>query len=383
VANKAFDRTIIAARERPMSSDINQAQAQLDRTLRDMLMTFFSGRVSDTDPGALVASGVVGAGLQVIPSAVPGMSVRLRPGIGFLDLPPADTDFAIGGVGGLDDLSEYKPLVLLSEMTISGISAPVTNPRIDIIEVRMNRVVGNPLSRDVLDTISGLFVSNSVNKSLAFTLDGSQSNVLTPALSTGAVGYKRGAEAASPVAPAVTAGYMKIAEVRLSPATTSLTRGEIRDTRRLLAPYNLMHVSAQFNVPSGAFGPSLLELVAPPGVEVVCRKAAPPAQDYLGFYVIGGDLDANSKFTCQAQTASGALGPDFYPIATASSVASQLDASDVAALNDPTISGPALLFSQFQAAAVAAFFIVHQLNGTTNSTMPASFNIQFQGFLRR
>ena len=38
MANKTYDRTIINPRERPLSSDINQAQSELDQALRDTLL---------------------------------------------------------------------------------------------------------------------------------------------------------------------------------------------------------------------------------------------------------------------------------------------------------------------------------------------------------
>src|SRR5574337_192482 len=138
------------------------------------------------------------------------MSVLLKAGIGFLDA-PSDVPTSVGGIVGADDLSPYKPLPLNADMAIAIDAAPSAgNERIDIIEVKQDRRVENPLSRDVLNTGTGLFVPTLVNKTLAFSLDGRNGRVVSPSNSTTGVGYKVGVAAAvgTALAPATTSGYV-------------------------------------------------------------------------------------------------------------------------------------------------------------------------------
>jgi len=142
MANNPFDRVIINSRERPVSSDINQAQSQIDRTLRFYLDQFFGSRASFTDPKAgTPINGFIGNGFRAEQDNPAGLTVVVPLGLGF-KTDAADTPSAIGGIPGVDDLSRYKPLLLLSDATIATPAPDPTNPRIDIIEVNINRITG-------------------------------------------------------------------------------------------------------------------------------------------------------------------------------------------------------------------------------------------------
>lgn len=82
-------------------------------------------------------------------------------------------------------------IVSQAQQTSGTITAPVTNPRID-------RVVINP--------------------------------------TTGAISIVTGAEAASPTAPAITAGYLPCAQIALTTSTTAITDAMITDERVALMP---------------------------------------------------------------------------------------------------------------------------------------------------
>jgi len=231
MANQAFDREIIHPLERPLADDIDQAQSQIDRSLRDLLRRLFS------DAAGTIYSGFVANGLLVAPSSPAAMSVVVTAGLGFQDL-PADVPSSIGGVVGLDDLSPYKPLVLSADQTIAIDASPAPGQnRIDIIEVKTDRRAENPSTRDILNPGTGLFVPGSVNKTLAFDLLGRNARVVSPANSTTGIGYKVGvaAVAGSEVAPATTAGYLKLCEIHVIGGVTTITAGALTDFRSSLS----------------------------------------------------------------------------------------------------------------------------------------------------
>lgn len=235
MADQTHDRVVIRPRERPLSDDLDRDSSQLDRTVRDLVRAIMSV------PGAGVLSGFFADSFLVGPHVAPNMSVIVSPGLGYIDA-PGDVPSAIGGVLGLDDLSPYKPLVIIGAQTIAVDASPVAGQnRIDVLEVKVDRRLENPSSRDVLDNnpLSPTylqFVPGLINKTLSFVLDGRSARVVTPAASTTGIGYKVGAAApaGTEVAPATTAGYVKIAEIHVVGGVTTILAGAITDTRLLL-----------------------------------------------------------------------------------------------------------------------------------------------------
>jgi len=166
----------------------------------------------------------------VTPTSPESMGVNVSLGLGYQD-DPSDVPSGIGGVSGLDDLSEFKPLYLTSVQTLTVPGADPTNPRVDIVEVKFNRDLGNPLSRDVLNIVTGQFVPTIVQKTLSFCLDG-----LTSVNGSQPINYKTGTPAGSPTPPAVDAGYIKIAEIRVEALSTTVPATKITDFRSVLFP---------------------------------------------------------------------------------------------------------------------------------------------------
>jgi hypothetical protein len=389
MANQAWDRAVINVRERPLSSDINTAQSQLDRSVRDMLASFFISRISgSSDLSNNPRTGFIGDGLKVRQPAAPGLSVQLAPGLGFM-YAPADVPQAVGGVVGLDDLSVYKPLPLLASATISGITAgPAAGfDRYDIVEVKVNRVLGNPLSRDTLDTISGLFVSGNVNKTMGFTLDGSVGVVTSPSLSTAAISYKVGVVAATggAVEPAVTSGYVKIATIFSNNGnmTTGVTRGNIIDQRLLLHPHGMMPFAASFNVPTGAAAPPTGVLFSgPPGVELVVLKIAQPANFRFEVYIIGG-AHSSPRGDMQGSAARFFNAGEFYTLNYVDTNFGNLDSTQVGQLVDANIAGPALAFAVGTPFMSTEFYVSRQAAGVTDNAVNNPVGVNIQGFLQR
>jgi len=285
MADNPFDRTVINVRERPLSVDVNQAQSQLDRTLRFLVQEIFRPRasLSDERPGSPV-TGFIGNGFAVREDSPAGLSVVVGAGIGFFDV-ASDAPSAIGGVAGVDDLNRYKPMALLSDATIAVPAPDPTNPRIDIVEATINRRLENPTSRDVLNAVTGVFEPQTVNKTLAWNVGSSIDNTtITPTASTAALSYKQGIPNATPTPPSVSPGYVKVAEILVGNGVASIVQNVVQDSRRILAPEHVREVSLQGTLTAGA--PTLDALQAPPGVRVSVTDDG--ASGFV--YVVAGDL---------------------------------------------------------------------------------------------
>lgn len=308
MANNPFDRTVINPRERPVSTDINAAQSQLDRTLRHVLETLFIPRasISDERPASLPISGFLGNGGKVREVSPVAMEVLLSTGVGF-QADAGDVPTAIGGIPSVDDLSRYKPLSFLSDVTITGIpNGDPTNPRIDIVEVDFNRRLTDPTSRDVLNTTTGVFDPITVNKTLAWDLSVADVGIVaTPTNNTTPIGYKTGQPSATPSTPPTSPGYVKIAEIAVASSVTVLNQVDIKDIRQLLAQYNQRHVSVEAELDVGGASVALNKLVAPPGVLVAASIGASTRR----IYVAAGDVTGRSPVaTANQVTPSTAIG---------------------------------------------------------------------------
>lgn len=302
MSNNPFDRIIINPREKPLSTDINRAQSELDYSIRMALRELHNRRavggvVGSDSFAATPTTGFLADGLRVTAQLVPNMTVTVKAGMGFMDV-PTDLPTAIGGIVGLDDLCSYKPLVLMADSVFTVPAAPGANSRIDIIEARPNRVASDPQTRLVLDPTTGAFNPNTVNKTLQNTLDGSVGSVNDPALSTFALSYKVGVVAAVPVEPVTTPGYVKIARINVGTSVASIGANAIADKRCYLRPGGVGSFAAKWHVQWNGGTPivTLRRLVAPPGVQIGLVASA--AQRALfDVYVVGGNLASVSMVT--------------------------------------------------------------------------------------
>lgn len=393
MANNPWDRLIINARERPLSSDINAAQSQLDRSLRELAARLFTARVSGTsDLSANPPSGFLGDSLKVRPPVAPGLSVRVAPGVGFHHL-PGDVPAAVGGVVGLDDLSAYKPLPLMAEATIAGIPAgpAAGQDRYDIVEVRMRRQSTNPLSRSLLDVVTGVFLPGLVNKTLEFTLDGSVGVVAAPASSTAAVSYKVGSAVATgafnPASiPPTTPGYVRVAVVyaKNGNMVSGVTRANLIDDRNLLCEAGVMRLAASFSVPSGAATPpTSVALAGPPGVELVVLKPGPNNSD-VEVFLVGGSVPLRGAMsgTISRATASFTEANLLLPYGPLN--LGTLSAAQVAALQDATQAAPAAVFAEGQPYASQKFQAARANVGTgVDGTIASPASMAVQATLQR
>lgn len=235
---KVFDRTVFNPLERPLSSDQNQLQSEIYRTVNGLGWIDVAGRAGVGDPLPAARSTFVGSAFFPY-SAGTGMSVTLLGGWGWIYDPTA-TASNIGGISQINDAGDVYPIYLSTTQTLAVPAADATNPRIDIIEVKLDRRLENPLTRDVFDPALEVFNPTLLNKTLTYDVLGR-----TSINGSAAINYKTGTPAGSPAAPSVTAGYVKIAEVYVGAAVTVIRQIDIADYRRLCAPGNILEMSAR------------------------------------------------------------------------------------------------------------------------------------------
>ncbi len=392
MANQAFEREILNPRERPLSSDINTAQSQLDRSMRETLQRLFQKRVSaSSDASAAPVSGFINDGFKVRADSPAGLSVRVTSGLGFQYL-PGDVPAAISGIVGLDDLSAYKPLPLRLDdgldTVISGVPAgpAAGNDRYDIIEVRMDRSVENASSRDVLDIGTGLFNSATVNKTLSFSMDANVGVVTSPANSTAAVSYKVGASAATGTAvePATTPGYIKIATVFSNNGnmTTSITRANIIDRRNMLAAAGLQPFMVRVSLPTGAAAPpTVLEVAAPPGVEVFVSKGNAPLNSIFTVVVTAGGVPLRAVMVAQNTTGvTPGVFTQVSPLAGAAVI--NVNGSLATALADTNLTVPATSVAVGTPVVFGSFITQVQAGGSTTLITANPYVVEINGLIQ-
>jgi hypothetical protein len=289
MANDVFDREIINVRERPLSSDINLLASQMDRTLRDLLLQAYLGRVSvASDASAAPIGGFIGDSLKVRPVSPVALKISVTKGLGFIYDIAQDSD--IDGVSSLNDLSQWKPVVLMANAEVVLSAAPTApNSRYDIIEMRVNRVRGESTSRDVLNPLTGKFEPGTVNKNLGWTLDGSIGTVVSPANSTAALSVKFGVAGNPPTEPSVSPGYTKIGRVLVGSAVASVDADMMQDTRRILVPHDMIPVSTRFTLPNvNPPVPVTSVIRTPPGIVVAIVGREATTRKEADLYIFPG-----------------------------------------------------------------------------------------------
>ena len=267
MADKPFDRVVAYDLAVLKHEHLNRAYSQFDMTARELARVAAMKRSDNLSTSAYSTAptgrqGFIGAGFM--PTWVSGMNVRLLAGQGFQQDATTSTD--INGIGGLDDLSTFKPLVLPANVDIAVPAADPTNPRIDLIEVRYNGRRADTESLVYLsDPTNGVLSSASYLMSYTYGLSAPDVGyVLDPASSTTAIGYKQGVAAGSPSAPSVSSGYIAVGYIAVGAGAVVLSDAYINDYRRVLGP---RRVSVSLTKASGANGLiSNVVIDAPPGV---------------------------------------------------------------------------------------------------------------------
>ena len=275
-----------------MSSDLNAQASQADRTLRDLLQAQFSRRTNGAAPfasdGSTPCSGFINDGFKVVPQSPLAMGINLTAGYGF-EYTLLDSVADIGGALNLNDLSTYKPLFLSGNESITVPTADPTDPRIDIVEVTYDRRATDNSSRDVLDIGTGEFVATLVDKTLAWIQDGR-----TSVGGAQKINYKVGTPGAVPVAPSVTAGYTKIAEIRVEAASVTVPQNKIKDMRAVIGRHGINEINARVLLPgttAGAVAATMQSFSGPPGSGMALYPTpASAGGNYTFFFWCGGAM---------------------------------------------------------------------------------------------
>lgn len=294
MANQDFDTAVVNPLERPASEDIDRAQSQLNRTLRDLLAPLMAYGSSSA-----FADGFIAQGFQAVPAT--GMTVNLQAGLGF-QLDFASTPSDINGVAGLDDRSANKPLLLSSAVSVPVAAVSAGNCRRDLICVRYQRQVQDaPVP--IFDATYSTFTGAIRPKNMTFDLAPNGATTVayggTPPAGTG-IAVMQGAVApytdedsflAAALATLPT-GYIAVAVVNVQAGVSTITASRIVDLRALLLPTGTTQVGASVTVQRSNVLVGALQKSAPAGWKVC---AAIPAnatpQQAVTFYLVGGVTD--------------------------------------------------------------------------------------------
>jgi hypothetical protein len=333
--------------------------------LRETVAALFSKRTSDTNDRSSVMvavndAGFYESGFKVRPTSPATLQVTVDAGLGWFNDNLPISGFS--GITGLDDPSRFKPLVLTTLETIVVPAADPVNPRIDIVEVRLNRLVGDPTSRDVLNPSTGIFAPASVNKTLSY------SNSPASVNGAGGINYKTGTPAGVPVAPSVSAGYVKISEVRVEALVATIAENKIKDLRNILLPANNQYIVSCFSAGAGINrintppGVLLTQLNGPGQIRTIAAFAGSPAPRLgplsavpVNINTLLSPLQVNDFGVAVVDTAAGLV-----PISLISPVASvPIKQSDFAAATPP-----------LQVAIGQPFAWVSYQPGTADATIP-------------
>jgi len=291
MANQDFDTAVVNPLERPASADIDRAQSQLNRTLRDILAPLMAyGSASS------FADGFLAQGFKAVTAS--GLAVSLQAGVGFqIDCtsPPSNID----GVDGLDGLRANKPLLLSASVNVTVDAASAGNCRRDLICVRYQRqvqVAPIPVFNSTYDTFTGAIRPKNMTFDLA--PNGATTVVYggTPAAGTG-IAVMQGDTAPfvdedsflAATLAALPTGYIPVAVVNVQSGVSSISASRIADLRALLVPNGVTEVGASLTVQRSNVLVGALQKSLPAGWKLCAAIPAPStSQQSVSFFLVGG-----------------------------------------------------------------------------------------------
>lgn len=357
MAGNPFDREVFNPRERPLSPDQNLLASYADLEMREVFANSFLKRVSLSDDGnaPMITAGqakFLGDGFRVKAASPAAMQVVVRSGLGWIN--SGSSDLSIGGLSGMDDRSLYKPLSLTANEVIVVPAAPgVGLERTDIIEVAVDRRLADSTSREILNPGTGIFAAGPINKTLTYNQNGRSS-----VNGSGSINYKTGTPAAAgtSVAPATTAGYVKISEVLVDAGVTTIVQNKIKDLRSMMWANGYRDLSVAFD--NSVFGVSLS---APAGVQL--GVVFTPANLYTLYLVAGLNSVATAPQFSAMSTSATLNGIFIYNLSGGGLNA--LLADQIAAAS----ASPSVSLAIGQPFYKLSFSIVGQLNGVTSTAV--------------
>lgn len=370
MANQPFDEEVINQRERPLSSDINLVSSYSPLAMMELIAQACSGRTSFANDAAapmvpVGAARFIGAGFKA--RAPGGLNVSLSPGLGFFnDNTPL---LAFQNIAGLNYPSIFKPLSLTAAEVIAVPGADPSNPRIDIIEVKVSSGGGLRLtdstSRDILDPTTGIFAPGAVFKTLTFNLNGTATIG-----GIGPINYKVGTPSGSPSVPAADAGYVAIAAINVAAAASSIAANDIIDLRGYLAAGNQISLTGFANHGTPALIGNLLA-----GVEAAMIGGRTASDIVEVFFKVGdASLYSNRNALVTVPGIAGGGGDSFTAGNTTLGLIT-VDGTLQGQLANGAVSTPTMAAAIGQQLLVLSFYV---LNSTTGSTATAVYNAAFQ-----
>lgn len=294
MSRKPFDREIINVRERPLSSDHNEQRSDVDASIIETMYRQLQSRtfapaavVEQPDAGVAPPTGFLSDGFKVRPGG--GLAVQLTAGLGFWSDPTQAIDIGSPICLAVNDLGEVKPLVLTAPELVAVPANASGNPRIDIIEVRLDRRLTDTDSRDIMSAL-GVFDPTAVTKTLTYSLDG-ESTIN----GAGGINLKTGVPAGVPVAPATDAGYVKIAEILVPNASGAVAENQIKDLRHMLGTGGTLRIAAVVRLVIAGGGatvtPSIRRASTPPGLTMWVTAGGGNNATFLALNVVAGDVN--------------------------------------------------------------------------------------------
>ena len=297
MGGKAFDVVVYNTRERPVSVDWNRQQAQALRTVLDTLASALLSRTAaSADPSnAGPLSAFMGDSFRVKATNPASIAVEVTAGMGLI-MDAADVASNVApplgpGATGIDVLSRAHAVMLNAAATFA---IPNPNPgldRYDIIEVASARHFADSNNKDVFDPGTSTFAPQAVYKTYSQaeldTQTGTQTN---PALaSTAGLSYKCGTAGAG-VPPATTAGYIRLAVVKVDAVTVPIPNTNISDWRPPMGNLGdgIIRVRARAGITArGGATPTTMSVHGPAGVRVACTWGFESISGSFWFFGIG------------------------------------------------------------------------------------------------
>lgn len=294
MANKPYDRRIINSLERPTSSDLNIAQAQINAGIFNLLGSIVFDATWPAQSSAL-ASGFLNAGFKASVANPTERTIVLNPGIGISSTSFDDSASNIAGIAGLNRPYGFNPI--FKDFSGDLITVTVPTPpaaglcRRDAIYARAilaSDGVADFETTDVYNTSASVFDTVSRNKT--YTID--VANVPVGYIAQGAAAstplvYVTGNTnpytnpdsffSITPPAPSNSGIYNQVAIINVRPNATSILTSDLIDSRRLIAPANQINLMGSATVgyddatgPGGAL--SSVTLKAPAGCQATIYK---------------------------------------------------------------------------------------------------------------
>ncbi len=300
MAERPFDRDVFRHLEGFTEIDMNRVTGESGTSGLMHLLRSVGGPSSTLSNTDSLSSffGFYGASFLVTPLSPATTTVRVLAGLGARrddsDL-PAD----IGGVPGLSELNDVKPIVLRDPKDIV-VPVPPGNPnnRYDIIEVAVRRDLYDSTATSFLQLPAGSREVLPVTKTLSYALDQLAVGYVTdPANSTQPIGYKIGQASATPTPPPTSPGYVKIAQILVqnvvaNPSGT-IRQEHIADFRPMLFLGGTASFSVTASFPLAGGAPTIIRASVPPGIRLAVARAAfvpSPSPQFL-FYVLNNLRD--------------------------------------------------------------------------------------------